>query len=702
MKCTVVKGWALVLSSTWIITLSATAQSSLVATGSVWKYLDTGVDPGTAWRVLPFDDGAWLSGPAQLGFGDSDETTRISQTDGSGNTNLAFYFRRVFTVAVPSAYTNLVLRLQRDDGAVVYLNGTEVFRSNMPLGPIDYGTPAATIATDDGNGIFATGVDPALLVAGDNLLAVEVHQATPQSSDISFDLDLLGNVPLSFIPLISSGAVWKYLDDGSDQGSAWVTRTFDDSGWSDGVAQLGFGDGDEATLIRRFSDLTGTNGITYYFRHAFNLTSVSGITNLVARIIRDDGAIVYLNGAEALHINLPAGPVTFDTLASQVIGNDNDFHAAHLNPALLVAGRNVVAVEMHQFNLTSSDISFDLELWPNVPPVPPAVVVTGPPNGSSFYGPTDLAITALATDWDSPISSVAFYVNDSLRGTDLTDSYELDGENYSLLLSNLAAGEYTLRAVATDAGGLKSTSAPVNISIALATTLIPTDAVWKYSDIGVNWSNAWTSLFFNDATWTTGAAKFGTNDPATTVIHIKYANGTIIPTCYFRHSFVVSNAASYTNLAFRVLRDDGCIAYLNGNEIFRLNMPGGLVTYNTYVPLLQAVGGADESTYYSTNTDTHFLLNGTNVLAVELHQTSSTSDAGFDLGLLGVAVPTSVRPPLGIQRARTNVIVSWPGSGFIVQEAGRWDGPYSDRPAATSPYTNPVTAGNKFFRLIKP
>jgi hypothetical protein len=114
------------------------------------------------------------------------------------------------------------------------------------------------------------------------------------------------------------------------------------------------------------------------------------------------------------------------------------------------------------------------------------------------------------------------------------------------------------------------------------------------------------------------------------------------------------------------------------------------------------VGGADENTYYPTNTDTCFLLNGTNVLAVELHQTSSTSDAGFDLSLLGVAVPSSIRPPLSIQHARTSIIVSWPGSGFMLQEAGRLDGAYTNRPNATSPYTNSATTGNRFYRLFKP
>src|SRR5258706_8619506 len=84
--------------------------------------------------------------------------------------------------------------------------------------------------------------------------------------------------------LISTGAVWKYLDDGSDQGTAWRARDFDDSAWLSGPAELGFGDGGEAT--------TNTAGfITYYYRRSFTVFDASSITNLRARIKRDDGAV---------------------------------------------------------------------------------------------------------------------------------------------------------------------------------------------------------------------------------------------------------------------------------------------------------------------------------------------------------------------------------------------------------------------------
>jgi hypothetical protein len=114
------------------------------------------------------------------------------------------------------------------------------------------------------------------------------------------------------------------------------------------------------------------------------------------------------------------------------------------------------------------------------------------------------------------------------------------------------------------------------------------------------------------------------------------------------------------------------------------------------------VGGTDETKYYPTNISAGLLVNGLNVLAVELHQTSNTSDAGFDLGLTGIAIPPVNVPPLSIQHTMAGVLITWPGSGFILQESTRPDGPYTNRPAITSPYNLSAPTGNRFFRLFRP
>jgi len=96
----------------------------------------------------------------------------------------------------------------RDDGAAVYLNGTNIFVSNLPGGPIDYLTLAPnSIGGADEYAFFSTSVSPALLREGTNVLAVEVHQTAPNSSDISFDLELTGHrLPVNQPPAVNAGA----------------------------------------------------------------------------------------------------------------------------------------------------------------------------------------------------------------------------------------------------------------------------------------------------------------------------------------------------------------------------------------------------------------------------------------------------------------------------------------------------------------
>ncbi len=163
----------------------------LVSRGSVWKYLDDGSNQGTTWRKSRFDDSSWAEGPAQLGYGDGDEATVVSYGPDSGNKYITTYFRLAFPAAYVASYETLAVRLLHDDGAVVYLNGTEVLRSNLPAGFITYLTRAleATAGASERNFAWFA-IDPSLLKQHRNVLAVEIHQQRPDSSDISFDLEL--------------------------------------------------------------------------------------------------------------------------------------------------------------------------------------------------------------------------------------------------------------------------------------------------------------------------------------------------------------------------------------------------------------------------------------------------------------------------------------------------------------------------------
>ena len=176
----------------------------LISPGSVWRFNDSGLNLGTSWRTVTYNDGSWSSGPAQLGYGDGDESTVISYGSNPNNRRITYYFRRSFTVTNPSAIAALVVRFVRDDGCVIYLNGVEVVRSNMPTGSVSYTTRASVaIGGADESAWLEAPIDPARLVAGTNVIAVEVHQQSPTSSDVSFDLELRGTSAQTQAPAIS-------------------------------------------------------------------------------------------------------------------------------------------------------------------------------------------------------------------------------------------------------------------------------------------------------------------------------------------------------------------------------------------------------------------------------------------------------------------------------------------------------------------
>jgi hypothetical protein len=170
------------------------APITLQSKGAVWKYLDDGSDQGTAWVAPEFNDNAWKSGPAPLGYGDADRqapATTVGYGPSSGSKYITTYFRRTFAIDNPKALTNLVVSLQRDDGAIIYLNGRGIFTNNMPAGPIDFlSTAPIAIGGTDETSFFSQPVDSTLLVSGNNVLAAEIHQSGPTSSDIIFDLEL--------------------------------------------------------------------------------------------------------------------------------------------------------------------------------------------------------------------------------------------------------------------------------------------------------------------------------------------------------------------------------------------------------------------------------------------------------------------------------------------------------------------------------
>ena len=298
-----------------------TAEATLIPQGATWKYLDDGSDQGTQWSVPSYDDGGWSFGPAQLGFGDGDEATVIGYGPDPANKYITTYFRHSFNLAQAPNFSGLSLEIHRDDGAIVYLNGQEIVRTNMAEGPVDYLTNAAAVG--DEVAWFTYPIDPALLLESDNVIAVEVHQWGGTSSDLSFDMKLTAtssNLVLTDSTLVKSralnGGEWSALNE------AWFTlhepATFGNlaitelnyhphNATTDEIAQ-GFTDDDDFEFIElknvgprqiglggvQFVNITG--GIVFDFTGSPVTTLNPGQYVLVAR---DPAALQYRYGSVA-------------------------------------------------------------------------------------------------------------------------------------------------------------------------------------------------------------------------------------------------------------------------------------------------------------------------------------------------------------------------------------------------------------------
>ena len=169
----------------------------IIPKSDLWRYLDNGNYPGSDWITAAYNDNSWSEGNAQFGYGDGDEETEISFGGNSQNKFITSWFRKKFNVSEEEkSGGQFILKLLRDDGAIVYLNGDEIIRSNMSCGAVDYLTAAASSVDGEAEKIYISyPVDPELFLTGENILAVEIHQRAANSSDASFDLELTAYMP---------------------------------------------------------------------------------------------------------------------------------------------------------------------------------------------------------------------------------------------------------------------------------------------------------------------------------------------------------------------------------------------------------------------------------------------------------------------------------------------------------------------------
>ncbi len=165
--------------------------TQVLAHGSTWSYRDDGGPVGAGWNAPGFDVSGWARGTAPLGYGDSHIVTTVSYGGNSSDKHITTWFAADLALSDVADITVAELGLVRDDGAIVYVNGVEAARSNMPSGAVTAESLASAAVSEAAEySTWSLPLDPALLVDGTNRIAVEVHQAAPTSSDLTFDLSL--------------------------------------------------------------------------------------------------------------------------------------------------------------------------------------------------------------------------------------------------------------------------------------------------------------------------------------------------------------------------------------------------------------------------------------------------------------------------------------------------------------------------------
>lgn len=337
----------------------------LVPSGDSWKVSTAATWPN-GWADPGFNDGGWPIASTEMGYGDGDEATVIS----NANRTVGVLARKNFTVSNPDIFTHLRLRLVADDGVTVWINGQPRLAHRMPEGALEPTTLANTTAWGAAERDFTEfAIDADDLVAGQNTIAVSIHQAWANSADLSMDLELIGSTEpapaLTDRPDLGQDGpapievVLRERSEGfrysSTLTSGWTDPSFDDAGWATGTGVAGFAEPVIDTDI-------GAGEVAYAWRTSFAVTDTA-LDSVTALIERDDGVAVWVNGTQVALDNV-AAPITDDTLASSFVWGRAESTPVEISidPALLVNGENTIAVSLHQAHPDSLDLRLAVDI----------------------------------------------------------------------------------------------------------------------------------------------------------------------------------------------------------------------------------------------------------------------------------------------------------------------------------------------------
>ncbi|MCX8155288.1 MAG: immunoglobulin domain-containing protein [Verrucomicrobiae bacterium] len=578
----------------------------------VWKYNTNGVDLGTAWRNVGYNDADWPSGPGILGYEDTAATLAAFAAAGEamrtdfgpvGSRNIpTYYFRTTFTNTNTISGLGLMVEGWIDDGAIFWLNGVEVGRFASPgtwTDPVVF-TSLVSAATSPEETIKQVVLNAAPLRYGENTLAVEVHQNSLTSSDIVLGIRLLQVIPA---PL----AITQQPTG---------TNIFDGQAFSLTVAYSGSLPAFQ--WYRNGVAVPGANAATY--------SVTSAVTN-------DSGSyyVVITNGISA---------VTSATV-NVTVRVDN------IPPAVYSALMQTNGFDPNWGDACVVQIAF-----------------TEPVNTNDAV---NLANYFIVRQGDATNTTLQiFQATIDATGTNLTlicaPKQESSLVNYSLYIGNIR-----------DRSALQNVMTRTNLFMFQRHYLVKSQTqAWRYNASGQDLGTAWIAPTFNDSAWDQAYTPFidesyqaaipnGWGFPS---VYIPVSN--TITTYYYRTTFNLPVDPAGVRLQFEIWADDGCVIYLNGTEWRsdqdNANNPGGRyymtngteqVRATTLAQNHAAGTPSQRAPLYPVN-----LRNGQNTLAVSVHQSAAdiagpTRDHAFALQIIATIPPLNqtVRPSLVQQPA---------------------------------------------------
>ena len=214
-----------------------------------WKYYDKG-SLASNWKSDSYNDSSWSSGQAPLGYKMTGVKTTVSYGSDANKKNPTTYFRKTINLsATPSRSDAFLLNYQVDDGFVVYVNGQEAGRFNMPDGNITFNTFSSSYAENTP----LTGtieLAPSLFKSGDNTIAVEIHNNSYTSSDQFWAAELLTSIGSVADDLVSTNPILNLTaDNGKQIFVACFTPMSDEEQTAQGITPV------------RINEISASNGI---------------------------------------------------------------------------------------------------------------------------------------------------------------------------------------------------------------------------------------------------------------------------------------------------------------------------------------------------------------------------------------------------------------------------------------------------------